>query len=101
MGQCTISDLKIKTALTGHKANGKPVQQVTIENFCICGQSNVIIDCTGLQSAAPLVNITKVGANKCLVNNGDIIYGFQSVSFTYAWDKAFAFKLINSQMSCS
>ncbi|KAL9665726.1 hypothetical protein QQ045_000046 [Rhodiola kirilowii] len=103
MGQCNINDLKITTSATGEQASGKPIQKVIVENACFCGQSNMVIDATGLQSAAPLVNLTKVDAkpNEYLVNNGDIIYPQESTTFSYAWDEVFSFTPVDSQISCS
>uniref|UniRef100_A0A7N0TA36 Uncharacterized protein n=1 Tax=Kalanchoe fedtschenkoi TaxID=63787 RepID=A0A7N0TA36_KALFE len=103
MGQCSVQNLKITTAPTGTVANGKPVYNVTVTNACACGQSSVVIDCTGLQSAVPLdlAHVTKVDATKCLLNNGDIIYPKESTSFTYAWNQVFTFKPVDSQVSCS
>ncbi|GMN45468.1 hypothetical protein TIFTF001_014660 [Ficus carica] len=100
--QCSIADIKIDQSQTGAKVENKPEWSVTIRNECVCSQTDLQLDCNGYQTVKQVdPSILSVSGGHCLVNNGQPVYGFKNISFTYAWDTSFPFNPISSQIACS
>ncbi|EXB80735.1 hypothetical protein L484_008515 [Morus notabilis] len=102
--QCAIQDIQIARSRTGELVENKPEWSVTIKNECSCTQLDLHLDCNGYQTVKlvdpSILSISNDG-QYCLVNNGQPIYAFGSISFTYAWDTSFPFRPISSQIACS
>ncbi|QCD99285.1 TPD1 protein homolog 1B-like [Vigna unguiculata] len=101
-GSCSLRDLSITQTLTGVKVEGKPEWIVKITNNCACVQLNVILNCKGFQSVEKIdSSVLRNSSGRCLVNNGQSVYGEDAVQFKYASDKQFPFTPISSQIACS
>ncbi|GMN45469.1 hypothetical protein TIFTF001_014661 [Ficus carica] len=100
--QCSIEDIKIEQSPTGAKVESKAEWSVVIKNECVCSQANIQLDCIGFQTVKKVdPSILSVNGDHCLVNNGLPVYGFKSISFTYAWEAPFPFDTSSSQIACS
>ncbi|CAK9317497.1 unnamed protein product, partial [Citrullus colocynthis] len=97
-----LDEIAISQSRTGKEVNGKKEWRATITNNCVCSQYSVKFDCNGFNSVEK-VDESKlmVAGSVCLVNNGQPIFKSIPISFTYAWDNAFAFKPLFSQIACS
>ncbi|KNA13366.1 hypothetical protein SOVF_117500 [Spinacia oleracea] len=107
MGQCSVKDMSINQSKVELVKNNDTVMgrvwNVTITNNCYCSQSNVKIACTGIRTLKENVDpsIVKMAKGKGVVKNGDPIYPYTSVGFTYASTLPLQFRLLSSQVSCS
>ncbi|KAL2939936.1 Protein TAPETUM DETERMINANT 1 [Bienertia sinuspersici] len=104
MGQCSLKDMSLnQTKVDKNVHHKKPYWNVTITNNCYCSQSNVKIGCMGKLSTKEEVDpsIKKIAKGKGLVNNGEPVYPYSSVGFTYASRLPLKFKLLSSQVACS
>ncbi|XP_002527515.2 uncharacterized protein LOC8272276 [Ricinus communis] len=101
--QCdNVSNFIISQSQTGQKIANKTEWNVTIKNDCLCTRGEIKLDCTGFQNAENTdPSVLKVIGNECLINNGGVLHGFESFSFTYAWDTQFQFKAKDSSVECS
>ena len=45
--QCKLSDISVSQQKTGASVQNKPEWSVTIENKCVCVQSNLKLKCDG------------------------------------------------------
>ncbi|GLU02678.1 hypothetical protein SLE2022_199190 [Rubroshorea leprosula] len=100
--QCYPKEFGVSQSETGVKVETKPEWKVTINNPCPCVQSNVKLSCDGFQSVKPMdPSILKKSGAECLVKNGNPIAPLSSFSFTYAWDRSFPFKPLDSKIDCS
>ena len=100
MCQCQPNNVKIDQGPTGNKVDGKPEWKVTLSTDCICSQTEVKLACAGFQTVEDLPSyiITHEG-DTCSLNQP--VHYNEPVSFTYAWDTSFGFKLISSGIACS
>ena len=100
MCQCQPNNVKIDQGPTGNKVDGKPEWKVTLSTDCICSQIEVKLACAGFQTVEDLPSyiITHEG-DTCSLNQP--VHYNEPVSFTYAWDTSFGFKLISSGIACS
>ncbi|XP_038896903.1 TPD1 protein homolog 1-like [Benincasa hispida] len=100
--QCSMNDITISQSTTGKEVNGKQEWRATITNNCVCSQYSVKFDCNGFNSVEKVdESILMVAGSECLVNNGQPMFKSNPISFTYAWDNAFSFKPLFSQVACS
>lgn len=100
--QCSLDDITIRQNTTGSEVEGKQEWRATITNNCVCSQYSVKFDCNGFNTVEDVdSSILMVFGSVCLVNNGEPIFKPKPISFTYAWDNAFPFKPLFSQVSCS
>ncbi|KDP44494.1 hypothetical protein JCGZ_16327 [Jatropha curcas] len=97
------SSFVITQAPTGVKVGNKPEWKVTVKNDCLCSRASVALGCTGFQTTEKLnPSIIAVEGDKCVVKvNGGLLQGYESFSFTYAWDSQFNFKLVQGYVQCS
>ena len=71
-----------------------------IKNDCICTRENIKLGCNGFQNVEKIdPSILKVEGGECLL--GGYLQGYKSLNFTYAWDTAFPFKVVFSNVECS
>ncbi|KAL9439994.1 hypothetical protein AB3S75_018790 [Citrus x aurantiifolia] len=100
---CTLDNIKISQSQTGKTVPKKQEWRVTLNNTCICTQSELKLSCKGFQTVVPIdPSIIAISGDECtVVNNGKPFYGFTTLSFNYAWDTSFPFKPVSSQISCS
>ncbi|KAL9688315.1 hypothetical protein QQ045_032736 [Rhodiola kirilowii] len=65
-------------------------------------QRDIIIDCTGFQSAANLnpADLNQIDEHQCKLNDGRYIDGQESVTFIYSWYKPYNFKPLTSTIAC-
>lgn len=104
MGQCSLKDMSLQqTKVNKNMKIRKPLWNVTISNNCYCSQLNVKIACRGFRAAIESVDpsVVKIAKGKGLVNNGEPVYPYSSVGFTYASSVPLQFKLLSSQVACS
>lgn len=106
MGQCSLKDMSVEQTKVDKnvKNGGRPLWNVTITNNCYCSQSNVRIACAGFRTSDVTVidpSIAKIAKGKGLLNNGEPIYPYSSMGFTYASSAPLQFKLLSSQVACS
>ncbi|XP_023004032.1 protein TAPETUM DETERMINANT 1-like [Cucurbita maxima] len=100
--QCVSNDIAIRQTMSGFQIHGMTEWNVTISNICLCSQSEVKLDCRGFQTTKSIdPSVLAVTDSECLVNNGLPIFKSNSITFTYAHDPKFDFKLISSQINCS
>ncbi|KAL1359703.1 hypothetical protein HN51_005042 [Arachis hypogaea] len=100
--QCQLSDLRIEQKPTGVKVQGKQEWQVSITANCPCTFSNVILNCSGFQTVEPVdPSILRVQGQNGLLANGNAVSRSNPVTFRYARDTSFSFKLVNAQITCS
>ncbi|KAL1330340.1 hypothetical protein HN51_047571 [Arachis hypogaea] len=84
---CSLNNINIGTTRTGKEIQGKPEWKVTVTNNCSCAQSQIQLSCQGFQSAEIIdSSIVSVKSGVCLLINGRLLRGFDSVVFSYAWD---------------
>ncbi|GMI89281.1 hypothetical protein like AT4G32090 [Hibiscus trionum] len=87
---CSLEDIVIGTVRTGAEIQGKPEWKVTVTNNCKCAQHELRVTCQGFQTAETVdPSVFEQQGDKCLVNQGNALNGFASVSFSYAWDPPF------------
>ncbi|KAL3841132.1 hypothetical protein ACJIZ3_025723 [Penstemon smallii] len=98
---CSVKNLEITQTATGKTVKNKAEWNVTVTNNCICSQLNVKLNCKGFETVeAP--SVVSISGDTCVFNDKvPVIFGFESVSFTYAWDAKFAFKPVFSVIACS
>lgn len=99
---CSVKTVKINQSKSGLLAENKPEWMVTITNDCPCSQLDLTLYCNGYQTVKavdPWILTSK--GQTCLVNNGQPIYAFTNITFTYAWDTSFPFRALSSQIACS
>ncbi|XP_021739054.1 uncharacterized protein LOC110705478 [Chenopodium quinoa] len=107
MGQCSLKDMSLKQTKVNkfvkNNNSNRPVWKVTITNNCYCSQSNIKIACTGVRTLKEAVDppILKMEKGRGVVKNGEPIYPYTSVKFTYASSSPLQFKLLSSQVACS
>ncbi|XP_050212298.1 uncharacterized protein LOC126662374 [Mercurialis annua] len=101
--QCdAVSNFKITQTATGQKIQNKPEWKTIVTNDCLCTRDEIKLDCTGFQTVETVdPSKLKVTGTEGLLNNGDVVRGHESVSFTYAWDSPFQFKVTGSGVACS
>ncbi|KGN60075.1 hypothetical protein Csa_001952 [Cucumis sativus] len=100
--ECSMNDIEISQSTTGREVNGKQEWRATIRNKCVCSQYSVKFDCNGFNTVEKVdESILMVAGSVCLVNNGQPIFNSSPISFTYAWDNAFPFSPLFSQVACS
>ena len=82
--QCSnVSNFVISQAQTGQTIANKPEWSVTIKNDCICTRGDIKLDCNGFQNAENTdPSKLKVEGSQCLINNGGVLHGSESFSFT-------------------
>ncbi|XP_029122582.1 protein TAPETUM DETERMINANT 1-like [Elaeis guineensis] len=99
---CGVSDIAVSQARTGSLVEGQPEYEVTVSNKCNCAQSNVFVNCFGLNSVEPVdpQAIKPVDANRCIINEGKPIAGGAQIKFTYAWKTPQDFPVVSSQALC-
>ncbi|KAJ7969179.1 putative Beta-1,3-N-Acetylglucosaminyltransferase family protein [Quillaja saponaria] len=101
-GSCSLDNISIGQSKTGATIQNKPEWNVTITNNCICSQLDLKLNCNGFQTIEAVdPSILSNSGGVCLLNNGQPIYGFSSLTFKYAWDTSFSFNPISSQTACS
>jgi len=99
-GKCSLRDIVVNQAKTGHILGGKPEWTVSITNECACPQSNVQLNCKGFQTAEIVQpSLLKILGDICLLNAGQPIQK-DAIIFNYAWDTQFSLNPISSQVSC-
>ena len=100
MCQCPSNNVEINQSPTGNKAEGKPEWKVTLSTNCSCSQTDVQLACAGFQTVEDLPSyiITHEG-DTCSLHQP--VHDYKPVSFIYAWDTSFGFKLISSTVACS
>ncbi|KAF8035000.1 hypothetical protein BT93_C1127 [Corymbia citriodora subsp. variegata] len=90
--QCSPRDIEIVQSRTGAIVHQKPQWQVTITKLCRCTILNASLLCPGFQTVEPISpSVLDIQGNRCLLNGGRAIK--QAVSFDYAWDVAYPFKI--------
>ncbi|XP_050211366.2 uncharacterized protein LOC126661555 [Mercurialis annua] len=101
--QCdAVSQFKFIQIPTGQKIQNKPEWNITVTNDCLCTRDYIKLDCNGFQTVEKVDPLKLViTGTEGLLNNGDVVRGYESVSFTYAWDSPFQFKVISSLIGCS
>ncbi|XP_073047673.1 uncharacterized protein [Primulina eburnea] len=100
---CGLRNMIIKQEATGSAVGDQTQWNVTVSNACpACNQSKVTLLCEGLQTVEPLNTevVTKSG-DYCLINRRRPILPGVTLSFTYSWEKKFAFKPYSSKVRCS
>ncbi|KDP44493.1 hypothetical protein JCGZ_16326 [Jatropha curcas] len=97
------SNFVITQSATGVKVGNKPEWKVTVKNNCVCTRTSIAIGCNGFQTTEKLnPSIIALEGGKCVVKvNSGVLHGFESFSFTYAWDSQFNFNSVESLVQCS
>ncbi|CAJ1939839.1 unnamed protein product [Sphenostylis stenocarpa] len=102
-GKCLLSDISVRQSQTGVMVKGKAEWSVSITNKCSCVQTNVVLNCTGFQSAEeidPSILTVTLPPKLGFVKPGQAINRDEVVSFKYAWDNQFSLNPISSQSLC-
>ncbi|XP_073099405.1 TPD1 protein homolog 1-like [Elaeis guineensis] len=101
--QCTLSNITVSQSKTGAHVQGKPEYKVVIANNCICGQSSLLLKCSGFHSVEPVdPNVFKpMGGDQCSVNNERPVFQGHDIAFKYASDTRFDLSPASSQINCS
>ncbi|XP_052175184.1 TPD1 protein homolog 1A-like isoform X2 [Diospyros lotus] len=95
-------EIAIAQARTGKLIKGKPEWNVTFKNPCICTQLEIFLTCTGFKTVEKIDSRTLLLLRgRCRLYDGAPIYGGHSLSFKYAWDHPYAFKIANATIACS
>ena len=98
----SLDSITVSQSLTGALIHDKPEWNTTITNRTPCSYQNLTLACNGFQTVEEVdPSIMAKMGDECLINNGQPVYPFTSLNFTYAWDTSFPFKLVYSQMACS
>lgn len=102
-GQCTFANLKLSQVQGSVAVNSDPVWLVTVKNDCICSQLNIKLFCSGFQTTLKIdPSILTIGKDgTCHLINDAPLHGFSNVTFSYAWNIEFPFKIISSAIACS
>ncbi|CAI0403616.1 unnamed protein product, partial [Linum tenue] len=98
-----VKNLKISQAKTGKVVERKPEWKVSILNDCMCSRFNIQLSCGNFQTIEkidPWV-LDRISDSQCAVNKGTSIQGHSTFNFTYAWDTAYPFRLLDAQFACS
>ncbi|ESW23555.1 hypothetical protein PHAVU_004G057100 [Phaseolus vulgaris] len=99
---CNLNNINIGTTRSGRTVGGKPEWNVVVKNNCNCSQSQIRLSCEGFkttESVSP--SLLSIQGNSCLLISGNALLGFQSISFSYAWDPPFLLLPLTSHTSCS
>ncbi|KAK7364870.1 hypothetical protein VNO80_13614 [Phaseolus coccineus] len=99
---CNLNNINIGTTRSGRIIAGKPEWNVVVTNNCNCSQSQIKLACEGFKTTES-VNpaLLSIQGNSCLLINGNPLIGFQSISFSYAWDPPFLLMPLTSHTTCS
>jgi hypothetical protein len=100
--ECGLKDLSVtQTSVPGQTGR----YLVTVQNKCICTQTQVKLACSGFNSTIPVDPagaITADGDNAlCTLNGGSPVTMDHAVKFYYAWSTEFSFAPVDSHISCS
>ena len=90
------------TLTINQEPTGAPQEwKVTIVNPTPCVIWNAKLDCKGFQSHIEVdPNVVLKQGDVCIVNGGKRINPQASLSFTYAWDNQFSFRIAEQSVSC-
>ncbi|XP_010929722.1 protein TAPETUM DETERMINANT 1-like [Elaeis guineensis] len=97
-----VSYIHVSQARTGRSVEGQPEYEVTVSNKYFCAQSNVLVNCFGLNSVKPVDPrvIKPVDAKRCSINEGKPIPALSQVKFTYAWKTPQDFPVVSALEFC-
>uniref|UniRef100_A0ACD6A8E1 Uncharacterized protein n=1 Tax=Avena sativa TaxID=4498 RepID=A0ACD6A8E1_AVESA len=105
--ECALSDLKVTQTTVPGQRGRYALYLVTVENKCICTQTDVKLACAGFDSSSIPVNpagiITSDGddSDLCTLNGGYPVTNDAMIKFYYAWSTEFSFAPVSSNISCS
>ncbi|KAF0896373.1 hypothetical protein E2562_021904 [Oryza meyeriana var. granulata] len=99
---CSLSDLVVtQTTVPGQIAD-EPFYHVTVENRCICTQTDVKLSCAGFDSPMHVdPSIIRRDGDLCTLNDGGPVTNDRTVSFYYAGKTRVSFAPVSSTISCS
>ncbi|XP_050209040.1 uncharacterized protein LOC126659747 [Mercurialis annua] len=95
------TDFFITQAPTGQTIKNKPEWTVTIKNDCSCSRDNIQVYVEGFHSVEEVdpSKLSKITDTNYLLNNGNVVRGYDSVSFNYAWSRV-EFSVTTSSVYC-
>ncbi|KAL5203884.1 hypothetical protein ABZP36_008755 [Zizania latifolia] len=103
--ECSLSDLVVTQTAVPGQVGGDPEYQVTVENRCICTQTDVKVSCAGFDSPLPVdpavIRPDGDGSDLCTLNNGGAVTNDAKLSFTYAGKTEVSFAPVSSTVNCS
>ncbi|WCJ17957.1 hypothetical protein M5689_000341 [Euphorbia peplus] len=102
-GQCgMLEDFVITQSTKEGSIENKTQWFVNVTNNCLCTKTDISFDCNGFQTSLPIdPQVLSINNGACLYNNGGPLHGFNSFTFSYAWDPQFQFKVIGGNVQCS
>ncbi|XP_006662959.1 TPD1 protein homolog 1B-like [Oryza brachyantha] len=102
---CSLSDLVVTQAAVPGQVAGEPEYHVTVENRCICTQTDVRVSCAGFQYPMPVdpsvIRRDGGDGDLCILNGGGPVTNDRAVSFYYAGKTRVSFAPVSSTVDCS
>ncbi|KAG6522287.1 uncharacterized protein LOC122054122 [Zingiber officinale] len=105
--RCDVSSIRVRQTNRGRRRGGAtmdPVFEVEVENGCCCAVSRVVLVSEGFASSVPVdprLFRREEGGGGYLVADGREIPSSGSLTFRYAWDRAFFMYPASLESNCS
>ncbi|KAK3153286.1 hypothetical protein QOZ80_2BG0170250 [Eleusine coracana subsp. coracana] len=101
-GYCQLSDIVISQETTGKIVGGQQEYRVTIENKCVCPQSDVKVRCYRISTVEDIdtSKIRPLDREYCIIANGKPLIKGSPIIFTYAFQTPQSFPVVTAKPRC-
>ncbi|KAG8090815.1 hypothetical protein GUJ93_ZPchr0011g27295 [Zizania palustris] len=100
--KCAAASLEVEVSNTGDKVGYDPVFEVTVRNRCVCAVRGVHLCSEGFASSVAVdPRLFRRDGQDYLVADGRRVEPAATVSFRYAWDRAFRMTPSTVQDDCT